>query len=100
MILNNHHGSTLTGHNGELGTYERIATKYFWPTMSQDISKFVRHCKKCHQMRDAKAQKTKVPLKIWKTPTHRNMRIHIDLVGPLTPSRGYKYILTITDAFT
>ena len=68
--------------------------------MSQDISKFVRHCKKCHQMRDAKAQKTKVPLKIWKTPTHRNMRIHMDLVGPLTPSRGYKYILTITDAFT
>ena len=100
MVLNNHHGSTLTGHNGELGTYERIATKYFWPTMSQDISKFVRHCKKCHQMRDAKAQKSKVPLKIWKTPTHRNMRIHMDLVGPLTPSRGYKYILTITDAFT
>ena len=51
-------------------------------------------------MRDAKAQKTKVPLKIWKTPTHRNMRIHMDLVGPLTPSCGYKYILTITDAFT
>ena len=24
----------------------------------------------------------------------------MDLVGPLTPSRGYKYILTITDAFT
>ena len=100
MILSNHHGSTLTGHNGELGTYERIQTKYFWPTMSQDISKFVRHCKVCHQMKDAKAQKNKVPLKLWKTPTHRNMRIHMDLVGPLTPSRGYKYILTITDAFT
>ena len=46
MVLNNHHGLTLTGHNGELGTYERIAIKYFWPTMSQDISKFVRLCKK------------------------------------------------------
>mgnify|MGYP002051063328 CR=1 FL=1 len=42
----------------------------------------------------------KAPLRPWKTPTHRNMRIHMDLVGPLTPSRGYKYILTITDAFT
>ena len=80
MILNNHHGSTLTGHSGELGTYERITTKYFWPTLSQDISRFVRHCKKCHQMKDAKAQKTKVPLKIWKTPTHRNMRIHSRLI--------------------
>ena len=28
------------------------------------------------------------------------MRIHITLVGPLTPSRGYTHILTITDAFT
>ena len=51
-------------------------------------------------MKDAKAQKTKVPLKIWKTPTHRNMRIHMDLLGPLTPSPRYKFILTITDAFT
>ena len=22
MVLNNHHGSTLTGHKGEIGTYE------------------------------------------------------------------------------
>ena len=100
MILHNHHGSTLTGHNGALGTYERIATKYFWPTMSQDITEFVRHCKKCHQLNDPNAVNNKVPLKVWKTPTHRNMRIHMDLVGPLTPSRGQKYILTITDAFT
>ena len=57
MILHNNHGSTLTGHSGELGTYERIATKYFWPTMSQDISEFVRHCKKCHQLKDPKAEK-------------------------------------------
>ena len=100
MVFNNHHGSTLTGHSGQIGTYKRIATKYFWPTMSQDISRFVRHCKKCHQLKDAKAENTKVPLRIWKTPTHRNMRIHMDLVGPLTPSQGCKYIFTITDAFT
>ena len=100
MIMTNHHGSTLTGHAGEIGTYERIATKYFWPSMTQDISKFIRHCKKCHQQKDAKAKMGKAPLRPWKTPTHRNMRIHMDLVGPLTPSRGYKYILTITDAFT
>ena len=85
MIMTNHHGSTLTGHAGEMGTYERIATKYFWPSMTQDISKFIRHCKKCHQQKDAKAKMGKAPLRPWKTPTHRNMRIHMDLVGPLTP---------------
>ena len=66
----------------------------------RDITEFVRHCKKCHQLNDPNAVNNKVPLKVWKTPTHRNMRIHMDLVGPLTPSRGQKYILTITDAFT
>ena len=70
MVMTNHHGSTLTGHAGETGTYERIATKYFWPSMAQDVSKFIRHCKKCHQQKDAKANKNKVPLRIWKTPTH------------------------------
>ena len=100
MIMTNHHGSTLTGHAGEIGTYERIATKYFWPTMIQDIGRFVRQCKKCHQQKDAKANNNKAPLRVWKTPTHRNMRIHMDLVGPLTPSQGCTHILTITDAFT
>ena len=52
---------------------------------------------KCGTLRH---KKSKVPLMFWKTPNHRNMRIHMDLVGPLTPSHGYKYILTITDAFT
>ena len=28
------------------------------------------------------------------------MRIHVDLIGPLTPSRGCTQLLTITDAFT
>ena len=100
MILHNHQESTFTGHPGELGTYKRIATKYFWPTTSQDMGEFIQRCKKYHQLKDPKADKNKVPIKIWKTPTHGNMRVHMDVVGPLTPSRGRKYILTITGAFT
>ena len=100
MIMDNYHGSTLTGHSGETGTYKRIAIKYFWPSMAQDISKFVRHCKRCHQQKDARTDTSKIPLKTWNTPTHRNMRIHMDLIGPLTPSRGCTHILTVTDAFT
>ena len=100
MIVTNHHGSSLTGHTGETNTYERIATKYFWPSMAQDISKSVRDCKQCHQQKDTKLSTNKSPLKTWKTPTHRNMRIHVNLTGPLTPSRGFTHIVTITDAFT
>ena len=31
MVLNNHHGSTLTGHNGKLGTYSKaLRYTFFW----------------------------------------------------------------------
>jgi hypothetical protein len=100
MVMANHHGSTLTGHKGEAGTYELVATSYFWPSMAQDISDFVRRCKSCHQQRDSKAVKDKAPLRPWGTPSHHNMRIHMDLVGPLKSSEGFNHILTMTDAFT
>jgi hypothetical protein len=98
MVMANNHGSTLTGHKGEAGTYELVATSYFWPSMAQDISDFVRRCKSCHQQRDSNATKDKAPLRPWATPSHRNMRIHMDLVGPLKSSEGFNHILTITDA--
>ena len=34
-------------------------------------------------------------------PTHRVFeRVHIDLMGPMANSHGYKYILVIIDAFS
>ncbi len=33
-------------------------------------------------------------------PLHRFDAIHLDLVGPLPVSNGYKYILTVIDRFT
>jgi len=65
-----------------------------------DIDRFVKQCKKCHQQKTLKPITIRPLLRVWKTPTHRNVRIHMELVGPLTPSQGYTHRLTITDAFT
>ena len=35
-----------------------------------------------------------------RAPQHRFKHIHVDLVGPLSPSRGYTHLLTIVDRFT
>ena len=101
MIISNHHGSSLAGHWKEERTYELIAIKYFWPSMSQDIADHIHLCKICHQQSNRNASKELAPLQPWGPPTSRNQRIHFDLVGPLKSSEtDFRYIMTITDAFT
>ena len=101
MVMANHHGSTLGGHWREEKTYQAIAIKYFWPSMSKDIEAHIKMCKICHQQDNRGNNKDKVPLQPWGPPTARNQRIHFDLVGPLKSSvSGFKHILSITDAFS
>ena len=40
------------------------------------------------------------PLSTFSTPDARFDMVHIDLVGPLPPSKGYTYLLTCIDRFT
>lgn len=40
------------------------------------------------------------PLQSFELPSRRFDYIHVDLVGPLPPSRGYTYLITIVDRFT
>ena len=100
MIMTNHHGSTLGGQWRETKTYEAIATKYFWPSMAQDIEGHIKMCKICHQQNNRNNTKDKVPLQPWDPTKSRNHRIHFDLVGPLKSHSKFKHILTITDAYS
>ena len=43
---------------------------------------------------------TTAPLIPFPTPDTRFDRVHLDLVGPLPPSKGYSYLLTCIDRFT
>ena len=76
---------------------EHITINYCRPTTSQDISKLVQHYKTYHQPKDPNIG---IPLKIGTTPTHRNTRLYMDVMGPLTTRRGRKHILAITNTFT
>ena len=40
------------------------------------------------------------PLSTFSAPDARFDHVHIDLVGPLPPSKGYTYMLTCIDQFT
>ena len=79
-------------------TQHLITSRYVWPNINKDVRKWTRCCIQCQK---SKIQRhTTAPLGKFKTPDARFANIHIDIVGPLPPSRGYVYLLTCIDRFT
>ncbi|BES98151.1 multicellular organismal development [Nesidiocoris tenuis] len=75
-----------------------IADRFVWPQMRADIAKWVRQCNNCQLSKVQRHEKT--PLVRFLLPDERFSTIHMDIVGPLPPSRGASYLLTCTDRFT
>nr|VZI41386.1 unnamed protein product [Spirometra erinaceieuropaei] len=75
-----------------------IAARFVWPKMDSDIALRTKQCLAC--------QKNKVPRHTFSpqgsfaVPDVRFNHVHLDLIGPLPPSRGYTHILTAVDRFT
>lgn len=85
-------------HPGINQTRHLVTSKFTWPKINADIRDFVRACHHCQR---AKVQRhTKPPMGNFKTPDSRFQHIHVDLVGPLPPSHGNSYLLTVVDRFT
>ena len=85
-------------HSGLKEAKRRVAMYYFWKTLKQDVEEYVRTCHGCQSVTPSK---TKPPhIGSFETPDQRFTHVHLDIVGPLPASKGYKYILTIKDRFT
>lgn len=76
----------------------RVTERYFWLNMSTDIVSWARACDQCQRQKISRH--TKAPLDPIAMPSGRFKHIHVDLVGPLPPSDGNYYILTIIDRFS
>lgn len=66
--------------------------------MRKDTTKYVKTCIPCQ--RSKIGRHTRAPLATFEPTTERFKHIHIDLVGPLHPSRNNQYVLTCIDRFT
>ena len=79
-------------------TQHLIIARYVWPGINGDVRQWAKTCLHCQQ---SKVQRhTVAPHGTFMTPDSRFDNIHIDIVGPLPPSRGYTYLLTCIDRFT
>lgn len=84
-------------HPGAKGTWRLIQQRFVWTGMRKDCTEWCRQCEQC--------QRTKVTRHNKAPPgafpaTSRFSHVHIDLVGPLPPSKGHRYLLTCIDRQT
>ncbi len=82
-------------HPGVRATRHLIAARFCWPQMAKAITLMDRACLHCQQGKVHKLvhlQPAEIPV-----PHRRFAHIHVDLVGPLPPSRGHTYLFTIID---
>jgi len=107
-VLELYHDSFEAGHMGINNTFSRIAARYHWPGMRQDIANYVRSCKQC-LARKGSVAKVELPLnKI--LASHFNEMLCVDMTHPGqqhgrgqpsgSRTRSTKAILTITDVWS
>ncbi|GBP75971.1 Uncharacterized protein K02A2.6 [Eumeta japonica] len=85
-------------HPGSNVTLKLVAERYVWPGIRKDCRDWTRKCLQC--------QRTKVtrhvvpPTGTFEPPSARFRFVHIDLIGPMPISKGYRYSLTAIDRYT
>lgn len=85
-------------HPGCSATVRLVTQSYVWPGIRKDCREWARQCLPCQTSKVTRH--TKSPPSSYLTPSSRFAHIHLDIVGPLTPSSDYRYCLTVIDRFT
>ena len=94
-IFDLHHG---LAHPGVKASVRLMIQRFVWHGIKGDISKWARQCLECQRAkihRHTRPQLEKLPVL-----EGRFHHIHVDLVGPLPPSDGHTYLLTVVDRFS
>ena len=85
-------------HNGSARTLKQIQQRFVWPNMKKDIPKWCQSCIECQKNKIVRHNKGSIgPFNL---ETEKFSHINMDIVGPLYPSHGYRYLLTIVDNFS
>ncbi|GFX08132.1 integrase catalytic domain-containing protein [Trichonephila clavipes] len=85
-------------HPGIRRSVHLMKQRFVWPSISSDVAKWVRHCLACQKSKIHRH--TRSPLSSFQEPSQRFDHVHLDLIGPLPPSNGYTYCLTMIDRFS
>lgn len=85
-------------HPGANATAKLVAARFVWPGVRKDCRDWSRQCQSCQR---AKVHRhVSSPLGSFELPRARFSFIHVDIIGPLPISQGYRYCFTAVDRFT
>ena len=94
-VFDLHHGLS---HAGPRPTQKSILKSFVWKKLKTDV---VNWCRECHDCMTSKVTThVRAPLTKRPPPDRRFGSIHVDLVGPLPESEGYRYLFTIVDRYS
>lgn len=85
-------------HPGASATIRLVTQRFVWPGIRKDCRQWAQACNQCQSSKVTRH--TSAPLSSIPTPSSRFQHVHIDLIGPLPHSHGYRYCLTAIDRFT
>ncbi len=98
-LLASLHASPGSGHPGRQRTLSLLQARYWWPSMAQDVSQYVRGCSVCaisktpHHLPAGKLVPLPIPRRPWS-------HVRVDFVTDLPKSEGYACILVAVDRFS
>lgn len=85
-------------HTSIRSTVRQIKLKFIWPSLAKDIKDWTKSCIACQKNKIQRH--TKTPVGHFPMVSRRFDEIHIDLIGPLPSSDGYRYCVTMIDRYT
>ncbi|UYV80316.1 hypothetical protein LAZ67_18002376 [Cordylochernes scorpioides] len=85
-------------HPGIKTTVREVTSRYIWLNINKDIRNWTKGCINCQKSKITRHTKTEYGE--FGKPDERFGTVHIDLIGPLPPSEGKTYCLTLIDRFT
>ena len=97
-IMETYHNDV--GHPGAAKTLSDISSRYIWPKLQEDVTKFTASCHEC-QISKPNLKPKQPPLGESETPTRPYQNIAFDLIGPLAVTDNEnRYALVSLDLFS
>lgn len=96
LLLREYHDSPTGGHSGEVKTYLRLVSEWFWQGMRKEVAKYVRGCVVCQRNKHSQQQPAgllqplPIPMAVWED-------VSMDFTEGLLPSKGVDTILVVVD---
>lgn len=77
-----------------------LILKHFWfPGLRQFVAKYISHCLVCISKKRV-PRAPHQPISSWEKPDVPFHTLHLDALGPLPDSEGYKFVMLVVDAYS